>query len=77
MGEALENIWLLTSVGETESDSGVIWTKKQATRENHLQYFGCLLNLMKLTLILERPGQENTNVTSLSFIDKKVSSISW
>ena len=27
VGETLENFWLLTSVGETDSDSGVNWTK--------------------------------------------------
>ena len=28
VGESLENIWLSTSVGETDSDSGVAWKKK-------------------------------------------------
>ena len=28
MGEPLAKFWLLTSVGENDSDSGVTWTKK-------------------------------------------------
>ena len=53
VGEPLTKFWLLTSVGENDSDSGVTWTKKKAPRGNPLQDFGCLLQLVKLTLILE------------------------
>ena len=60
--EALAKYWSLTSVGETESDSGVTWTKKQATRGNTLQYFGWLLQLVELTLIPEQPGQKKRHV---------------
>ena len=52
VGEALAKFLLLTSIDETDSDSGVTYTKKQATRGNPLQDRGCLLQLVKLTLIL-------------------------
>ena len=58
MGEALAKIWLLNSVGETDANSGMTWTKNQATRGNPLKDFGCLLQLLKMTLILERLGWE-------------------
>ena len=75
VGKPLAKLSLLTSVGETDSDYGVTWTeKKQATWGNTLQYFGCLLQLVKLTLILERPGPKN-NIASLSSTNTKVSAI--
>ena len=40
--------WLLTSVGETDSDSGVTWIEKKATWGNPLQDFGSSLQLAKL-----------------------------
>ena len=46
---------------KADSDSGVTQTKKQATWGNPLQNFGCLLQLVKLILILERPGEEKTS----------------
>ena len=49
MGEPLAIFWLLTSVGETDSDSGLTWRGgKQATWGNPLQDFGSLLQLVKL-----------------------------
>ena len=49
MEEPLAKFWLLTSVGETDFDSGVTWKgKKQDTWGNPLQDFGSLLQLVKL-----------------------------
>ena len=52
--------YLFSAQLKADSDSGVTRTKKkQATWGNPLQNFGCSLQLVKLTLILEWPGQKN------------------
>ena len=48
VGEPLEMFWLLTSFDETESDSGVTWTKKTSYMGELLARFGSSLQLVKL-----------------------------
>ena len=75
MGEALANFWLLTSVGETNSDSGMTSTKK-SNKGKPFARFWLLTSVGETDSDSELTYTPPKNGTSLSFIDKKVSAIS-
>ena len=47
MGEALAKYWLVTSVDETDSDSGVTWTKKNKPQGKLSDIFWLLTSVGK------------------------------
>ena len=75
MGETLAKKLLLTSVGETESDYGVTWTKK-SNKGKPFARFWLLTSFVETYSDSVVTGTGRGNVTSSSFIDKKVSAIS-